>query len=79
MPLLPCYFQGIWVTISFTLNKLTIKRQVPTMINSLKTGFMLILTVLILASCTSPNPYGDPGAQRDRSKEAQDEMRRDTR
>ena len=48
------------------------------MINSLKTGFMLILTALTLVACTSHNPYNDPDSQRDRSKEAQDEMRRDT-
>ena len=48
------------------------------MFNSLKTGFMLILTVLTLVACTSTNPYGDPDSQRDRSKGAQDEMRRDT-
>ena len=48
------------------------------MINTLKTGFMLILTVLTLVACSSHSPYGDPDAQRDRSKGAQDEMRRDT-
>jgi len=48
------------------------------MINTIKTGFLLILTVLTLVACAS-SPYGDPDAQRDRSKEAQDEMRRDTR
>lgn len=47
------------------------------MINSLKTSFMLILTVLTLVAC-SGYTYGDPDAQRDRSKDAQDEMRRDT-
>lgn len=50
------------------------------MINTLKTGLLLLLTMLMLVACsTSPNPYGDPGAQRDRSKDAQDEMRRDTK
>ena len=47
------------------------------MINTLKTGFMLILTVLTLVAC-SGHTYNDPDAQRDRSKGAQDEMRRDT-
>ncbi|MCK4705557.1 MAG: hypothetical protein KAT90_08765 [Gammaproteobacteria bacterium] len=49
------------------------------MINTLKTGFMLILTVLTLVACSSYSPYGDPDSQRDRAKGAQDEMRRDTR
>ena len=51
--------------------------RLTTMNNILKTGFILILTVLSLAACSS-SPYGDPDAQRDRSKDAQDEMRRDT-
>jgi uncharacterized protein YcfL len=46
--------------------------------NIIKTGFMLILTVLTLIACSS-NPYGNPDSQRDRSKSAQDEMRRDTK
>ena len=38
---------------------------------------MLILAVLTL-SCSSHNsPYNDPDSQRERAKEAQDEMRRD--
>lgn len=41
------------------------------------TGFILIFTVSGLVACSS-NPYGDPGAQRERSKQAQGEMRRDT-
>lgn len=41
------------------------------------TGFMFIFTVL-LSSCASNSPYNDPDAQRDRAKEAQEEMRRDT-
>ncbi len=45
--------------------------------NTLKTGFMLILTVLMLVSCASSNPYSDPDSQRDRAKKAQDEMSRD--
>ena len=45
--------------------------------NTLKTGFMLILTVLMLVSCASNNPYNDPDSQRDRAKKAQDEMSRD--
>ena len=49
------------------------------MINTLKTGFLLILTVLTLVACASYSPYGNPDAQRDRSKGAQDEMRRDTK
>ena len=48
------------------------------MINTLKTGFMLIITLLTLVACSS-NPYSDPDSQRERSKGAQDEMRRDTR
>jgi len=50
-----------------------------TMNRILKTGLMLMLTVLTL-SCASPghNPYGDPDAQRDRAKQAQDELHRDT-
>ena len=46
--------------------------------NILKTGFILILATLTLAACSSYSPYGDPDSQRDRSKGAQDEMRRDT-
>lgn len=45
------------------------------MINTLKTGFLLILTALALVAC-SGYTYNDPDAQRDRSKDAQDEMRR---
>ncbi|MDH5712164.1 MAG: hypothetical protein OEZ15_10960 [Gammaproteobacteria bacterium] len=48
------------------------------MINTLKTGFLLLLTVLTLIACAG-SPYADPDAQRSRSKDAQDEMRRDTR
>lgn len=40
------------------------------------TGCMLILAVLTL-SCSGHSPYNDPDAQRERAKEAQDEMRRD--
>ncbi|MDH5611500.1 MAG: hypothetical protein OEY66_03455 [Gammaproteobacteria bacterium] len=47
--------------------------------NTLKTAFLLMLTVLTLVACSSFNPYGDPDAQRDRSIDAQDEMRRDTK
>ncbi|MCW8924466.1 MAG: hypothetical protein OQK69_12720 [Gammaproteobacteria bacterium] len=43
----------------------------------LTTGFMLIL-VALMSSCSSQTTYGDPDAQRERSKQAQDEMRRDT-
>ena len=46
--------------------------------NILKTGFMLILTVLTLVACSS-NPYNDPDSQRERSRSAQDEMSRDTK
>lgn len=49
-----------------------------TMRDILKTGFMILLTVLTLAACSSSSPYGDADSQRERSKEAQDEMRRDT-
>ena len=42
----------------------------------LKTGFMLLLTAL-LAACSTNNPYNSPDSQRDRSKDAQDEMRKD--
>ncbi|MDH5611512.1 MAG: hypothetical protein OEY66_03515 [Gammaproteobacteria bacterium] len=47
--------------------------------NTLKTGFLLIVTVLTLLACSGNSLYGDPDAQRDRSKQAQDEMRRDTK
>lgn len=43
----------------------------------LKTGFMLLLTAL-LAACATHSPYNSPDSQRERSKDAQDEMRRDT-
>jgi len=47
----------------------------------LKTGLMLLLTMLTLA-CASQgpahNPYGDPDAQRDRARQAQDELHKDT-
>lgn len=45
--------------------------------NTLKAGFMLLLSLLMLASCASNNPYNDPDSQRDRAKKAQDEMSRD--
>ena len=51
--------------------------MVMTMNKLLKTGFMLILTVL-MASCSSHNPYLDPDAQRERAKDSQDELHRDT-
>ena len=43
----------------------------------LTSALVLVFTVLTLTACSS-NPYGDPDGQRDRSKGAQDEMRRDT-
>lgn len=43
----------------------------------LTTGLMLILAVLTL-SCSGHNPYNDPDSQRERAKQAQDELRRDT-
>jgi len=43
----------------------------------IKNTILLVFVALTLAAC-SHNPYNDPGAQRDRSKGAQDEMRRDT-
>ena len=47
---------------------------------AVKTNIILILTALLLAACSSAphNPYGDPDSQRERSKQAQDEMSRDT-
>ncbi|MDH5473395.1 MAG: hypothetical protein OEY87_05200 [Gammaproteobacteria bacterium] len=42
----------------------------------LKTGFIVILAMLTL-SCSNLNPYSDPDSQRERAKQAQDEMRRD--
>jgi len=75
----PCYPPAIRAIIAFTSNNQPANnKQVTTMINSLKTGFLLLLTALTLVACTG-HTYGDPDAQRDRSKEAQDEMRRDTR
>ena len=41
----------------------------------LKSGFILILVVL-MSSCSSYSPYNDPDGQRERSKQAQDEMSR---
>ena len=48
------------------------------MITQIKKALLLVLVVLTLAACASHNPYNDPGAQRDRSKSAQDEMHKDT-
>jgi len=53
------------------------KNRLTTM-NIFKTGFLLMLTLLTLVACSN-NPYSNPDSQRDRSKGAQDEMRRDTR
>ena len=47
--------------------------------NTLRTGFMLLLTALTLVACAGYSPYGDPDSQRDRSTDAQDEMRKDTK
>jgi type IV pilus biogenesis protein CpaD/CtpE len=44
----------------------------------IRKAVLLVVAALTLAACASHNPYNDPGAQRDRSKGAQDEMRRDT-
>jgi hypothetical protein len=46
--------------------------------NILKTGFMILLTMLTLTACSGSSPYGDADSQRERSKEAQDEMKRET-
>ena len=48
------------------------------MISTIRNILALTLVALALAACASHNPYGDPDAQRDRSKDAQDEIRRDT-
>ena len=46
---------------------------------TIKMLFALMFITTGLAACSSTSsPYGDPDAQRDRSKDAQDEMRRDT-
>ena len=42
----------------------------------IKTGLLLLLT-LLMSSCAGHSPYNDPDAQRERAKEAQEEMRRD--
>lgn len=44
----------------------------------IRKAILLLLAALTLAACASHNPYNDPGAQRERSQGAQDEMRRDT-
>ena len=44
----------------------------------IRKAILLVLAALTLAACAGHNPYNDPGAQRDRSQGAQDEMRRDT-
>ena len=44
----------------------------------IKSIVLLIITTLSIIGCSSNSPYGDPDAQRERSKDAQDEMRRDT-
>lgn len=45
---------------------------------SLGTVFALTLLTASLSACGTHNPYGDPDSQRERSKDAQGEMRRDT-
>ena len=44
----------------------------------LKTGLLLILAVLSI-SCSSSSIYNDPDSQRERAKEAQGELSRETR
>jgi hypothetical protein len=45
----------------------------------IKTILTLLLASFALAACSStPSPYNSPDDQRSRSKDAQDEMRRDT-
>ena len=46
-------------------------------------GIILLLTALTLAACSSApeakrDPYNDADSQRERSKQAQDELSRDT-
>ena len=49
------------------------------MIKAVKTILLLIFIATGISACAgSSSPYGDPDGQRDRSKDAQDEMRRDT-
>jgi len=45
----------------------------------IRKAILLVLAALTLAACAHHrDPYNDPGAQRERSQGAQDEMRRDT-
>ena len=48
----------------------------------IKTGIALVLTVLALAGCSSSpeprDPYNPADAQRDRAKDAQDELSTET-
>lgn len=37
---------------------------------------LLLVSIMSVAGCSNHNPYGDPDSQRDRSKDAQDEMSR---
>lgn len=46
------------------------------MMNSLKALSIALLAFTITACSGTNNPYNDPDAQRDRSGQAQDEMRR---
>jgi hypothetical protein len=44
----------------------------------IKKSAFLVLAALTLVACAGTSPYNDPDSQRERSKDAQDEMRRDT-
>jgi hypothetical protein len=47
------------------------------MTKAIRSALLLVFTAVTLVACSS-NPYNDPDSQRERSKDAQDEMRRDT-
>ena len=47
------------------------------MTKAIRSALLLFFTMITLVACSS-NPYNDPDSQRERSKDAQDEMRRDT-
>ena len=47
------------------------------MITTIKNTLLVIFMTSVITACSS-SPYNDPDSQRERSRDAQDEMRRDT-
>lgn len=48
------------------------------MIAAIRNVLALLLVTIALSACGTSNPYDDADAQRERSRDAQDELRRDS-